>query len=110
MSARIYKSRLLELLPKFSLMWVIPGMTTAPTPSLIESVSCTPPMYPDTNTRHRLLSPSHFVSFPAKQQVLCDWQYRNPLGALFPLNNFTSNMSSPFRAVSIAVNCLLSLP
>ncbi|KAF7770486.1 hypothetical protein Agabi119p4_6460 [Agaricus bisporus var. burnettii] len=62
-------------------MWVIPGMTTAPTPSLIE-----------------LLSPSHFVSFPAKQQVLCDWQYRNPLGALFPLNNFTSNMSSPFRA------------
>lgn len=62
-------------------------------------------MHPHTNTPPRLLAP--FSDKP--RQAGPDWQYRNPLAALFPLSNFSSDMSSPYHAVGIPVISLLSL-
>lgn len=56
MSARIYKSPSLEALPKYSLMWLIPDMTTAPTAPIQSVLSFKLP-------RVRLLIPAK-GSFP----------------------------------------------
>ncbi|KAJ3571906.1 hypothetical protein NP233_g3436 [Leucocoprinus birnbaumii] len=57
-------------------MWLIPDMTTAPQIQMLSPLPVLPP------------SPSK-----RQQHDPSDWQYRNPLSALFPLNNFPSAMS-----------------